>query len=526
LNGQILVTNGVLLIKEGVGITATDLELTTNGSITLNSISNSYSSLIVDNITNNGTIQYNRYVNSNTNGNDLIAPPLDGQLWSDFLITGTNAADLLDNGASDPDPKLYAFGPFEKSSGTYLTWADNEDPDPILTSGTGYRAATDVGTTLTFTGDVLLEPTTTINLQFGTAGLNFADWNLIGNPYPSYLDIKQYLEYVVFEGDGDPNTTGSDVDVRNIDLFSTGAGIYGYKGSVTDIWDVITLGNVGTRLMAPGQGFLVPRKETLPGGGGGTLLDGTVFTLDMRVPGSSDDFIGGRDAEVLTYFKLHASSTTKSFTTQFYFNENSSLGLDHGYDGKLLGTAPSFSLYSHLVQDNTGMQMALQCMHPSDLVETTVIPLGVRANAGEQLTFTISESTLPEAIEVYLEDTVTNTFTLLNNEDYTLTPNAALNGTGRFYLRFGEGTLSTTETTLADLNIYTNQNDKTIVIAGQLLEPTTASVYDIQGRLVNTASLVATSRSQTIDVNHLSSGVYVVQLSNSQQRTTKKVILR
>jgi hypothetical protein len=239
-----------------------------------------------------------------------------------------------------------------------------------------------------------------------------------------------------------------------------------------------------------------------------------------------DDFILGRNASAPLFLKLNASTADKNYKTQFYFNENASLGGDHGYDGRVLGTPPNFALYSHLVQDNTGLPMALQALHPSDLVETTVIPLGVNANQGEQLTFSILESTLPDTIEVYLEDTLTNTFTLLNSGDYTLTPNVALNGTGRFYLRFGEGALSTTETTLADLNIFTNQNDKTIVIAGQLLEPTTASVYDIQGRLVNTTALATTSRTQSIDVSNLSSGVYVVQLTNRTQNKTQKVIIR
>jgi hypothetical protein len=115
---------------------------------------------------------------------------------------------------------------------------------------------------------------------------------------------------------------------------------------------------------------------------------------------------------------------------------------------------------------------------------------------------------------------------LLTAADYTLTPNEALNGVGRFYLRFGDAALSTTETTLNDLNIYTNPKDQTIVINGLVLEATTARVFDLQGRLVNTTQLESSNRSQTIDVSHLSSGVYVVQLSNSQQRTTKKVILR
>ena len=36
------------------------------------------------------------------------------------------------------------------------------------------------------------------------------------------------------------------------------------------------------------------------------------------------------------------------------------------------------------------------------------------------------------AIELYLEDNIANTFTLLNTHNYTLTPNLNLNGTGRF----------------------------------------------------------------------------------------------
>jgi autotransporter-associated beta strand protein len=498
LNGQILVTNGVLLIKEGVGITATDLELTTNGSITLNSISNSYSSLIVDNITNNGTINYNRFVNvigtSAGGGNDLITPPLNGQRFDDFATAN--------NGVLAASGTLRAFAPFvnDANPGVYSNFDIVTDANTILEAGIGYRAA--AGDVLQFTGTA---NTTDIDVAISTATGTFGEWNLIGNPYPSYLDIDAFLRHEATPG------------TQNIQLLDNASGIYGYNGNATNRWNIITLSNSLGKLMAPGQGFFVAS-----GSAGGNLQ----FTTTMRSTTGDDDFIQGRNA-ALVYLKLQAATNSNSYTTDFYFNENSSLGLDPGYDAKTWGGQSSgFMMYSHLVQDNTGLPIALQSLHSSDLVETTVIPLGVNSNAGEQITFSITESSLPSTIDVYLEDTVTNTFTLLNSGDYTVTPNEALNGVGRFYLRFGDAALSTTETTLNDLNIYTNQNDKTIIIAGQLLEPTTASVYDIQGRLVNTASLVATSRSQTIDVSHLSSGVYVVQLSNSQQSTTKKVVLR
>lgn len=168
--------------------------------------------------------------------------------------------------------------------------------------------------------------------------------------------------------------------------------------------------------------------------------------------------------------------------------------------------------------------MAMQSLNDTDISNVT-IPLGVNANAGEQLSFSIAESTLPNTVNVYLEDTVTNTFTLLNTGDYTLTPNSTLNGIGRFYLRFGDTALSTTDTTLENLALYTNKRDKTIVISGQLLESTTAYLYDIQGRLILSQSLDSKLRVNQVDVNSLRQGVYIVKLRAKAQNRSTKIIL-
>jgi hypothetical protein len=63
---------------------------------------------------------------------------------------------------------------------------------------------------------------------------------------------------------------------------------------------------------------------------------------------------------------------------------------------------------------------------------------------------------LPATVDVYLEDNVTSTSTLLNSNDYVLTPSVNLSGTGRFYLNFMDSALSTTENIYDDLTIYTN----------------------------------------------------------------------
>jgi hypothetical protein len=485
---SVTVNPGVsLTIDSGINLTA--------ASVTLESSSTSYSSLLLYGSI-NGPVAYKRFVNSNAGGNDLISPPLAGQTWSDFLSTGDNAADLLDNG--QPSPTTYAFAPFDKSADWYVNYTSTTTAS--LVSGTGYRAATDAGEILTFTGTV---PTgqVPVTITVETGALTYPEWNLIGNPYPAYMDMDAFLNFNAGAG-------------TNISMLQADSGIYGYDGDASNGWKVFNSANASSVKMTPGQGFLVAAASN------STIT----FDPSMSLAGSEDDFIAGRDASTLTFLKLNASTSSKDYTTQFYFNDNASLGLDPGYDAKLFGgVAPSFALYSSLVQDDAGVPIALQSLNPSDLT-TVTIPLGVNANQGEQLTFTISDTTLPTSVQVYLDDTVAGTSTLLNSGDYTLTPNVPLNGTGRFYLRVSNSTLSTPQHTLDAISIYTNTADNTIVIAGEFLEATTASVYDIQGRVVNTTLLNTNSRSQLIDVYDLKTGIYMVKLQNTTGNRTYKII--
>ncbi|WP_198658893.1 T9SS type A sorting domain-containing protein [Winogradskyella tangerina] len=477
----------------------------TASSVTLESESDSYSSLILDG-TITGTVNYNRSVNSFTddatnNDNDLISAPLTGQAFSLFDGANTN---LL---ASTTVTTLRAFATFNNDTGAYDNFDTTTNAGTTLDAATGYRTATTDGGTLTFTGTVNTGDVDK-NITIGTDA-TFSEWNLIGNPYPSYVDIQAFLEHEV--------TTG----ITNFDLLEAGSGIYGYDGDASDGWTVITLANDDGEFFAPGQGFFVAANGT------GTLIaDHDIeFRASMRAAGTSDDFIIGRNSSPLTFLKLNASTIDKNYRTEFYFNENASQGLDQGYDAKLWGgSAPEFALYSHLVQNNTGLPMALQALSDTDYNDV-IIPLGVNANAGEELTFSITENTLPSDINVYLEDNVTNTFTLLNDSDYIFTPLNSLNGTGRFYLRFSANVLSIDDSDLTDISIY-NDGDRAIVIAGELLQPTTAKMYDLQGRVVMTKTLDITSREQRIETNQFSSGVYIIQLNNEIQSISQKIIIR
>lgn len=474
--------------------------LTVNDEMLLSSTSTSFSSLILDG-TITGTVKYSRYVNSNgsVNGNDLISAPLTGQAFDAFIANNPNIR-------ANPNGPEILFGGFDNDSNTYEIW--NEEDNTTLNSAVGYRtgitSSEDNGgiapsNLVTFEGTVnagLVQ----IAIDQGTS----SQMNLIGNPYPSYLSSQKFLN-------------------ENSGLLDPSAQVlYGYNDSTdgSSANDYTIIGGFNQTSIAPGQAFFVASNAT------GGNIQFTTSSSDMRLATGGDDFIIGRNsAAIVSNIKLNLSNANDSFKTDIYFTDFTTQGLDPSYDASLWGgTAPSFSIYTHLVQENAEIPFAVQALGETDFNNVT-IPLGVNANEGEQLSFTIETSNLPDTVDIYLDDTTANTSTLLNTSDYTLTPNTTLNGVGRFYLRFANRELSTQDASLNHLSIFNNEADKTIVIAGQLVTATTAKLYDMQGRLVDTKLLQNTNSIQTIDVSRLNAGVYVVQLANGRQNKTQKVII-
>lgn len=155
-----------------------------------------------------------------------------------------------------------------------------------------------------------------------------------------------------------------------------------------------------------------------------------------------------------------------------------------------------------------------------------IIPLGINANQGQQLTISILNTTLPSDIEVYLEDTELNTFTLLNATDYIFTADTNISGTGRFFLRFESDTLTITENPFDTLQIYNTKSPRELVVRGQLNETTELYLYDALGRLVKSTTLNSNTIEHKIDLSQVDNGVYIVNLKNYSQSLSKKIILR
>ncbi|MGJ8592076.1 MAG: T9SS type A sorting domain-containing protein [Aquaticitalea sp.] len=232
------------------------------------------------------------------------------------------------------------------------------------------------------------------------------------------------------------------------------------------------------------------------------------------------------------HIRLNASIGTGNYHTDFYFNDNSTSGVDRGYDATVLGNgAPANAIYSKIVDGTyANLDFIIQSLHTSALGSDISIPLGINVAQSQQVTVSISESDLPDDITVYLEDSQTGTFTLLNTTDFVFTSVSSIRSVGRFFLKFSSPgqptTLSVAKSSLNDLQIYTTASASALFVKGQLMMATHISLYDIQGRMVLSAALDGTSSNNKVDVSVLTSGVYIVKVSNMYQQKTKKVILK
>jgi len=472
------------------------ITLTVDNEMILESSSTQYSSLILDGSI-NGNVSYKRHVNiaaspgTTTTENDLISPPLTGQSFGEFRSNNSNIL----SGTIDGNP-AFLFGPYDSSIPEFINYSPSDDGS-TLNAGTGYRTGSTDNGTYTFTGTI---ETGNISVPITAGGAS--NWNLVGNPYPSYLKVQDFLN----------NTS-------NFSLMDANAvGIYGYDGTAQDGWTIYNLATTTpSTVITPGQGFFID-----------AIANGNMqFTPSMRTTGSSDDFILGRDSSPLVFLKIEVSNATKNFTTNFYFNDNATLGLDPGYDAKVWNNIPpDFSIYSYLVENNTGEAIALQTFHSDDLGNIT-IPLGVNTPDNSQITFSINDMTVPDGINVYLEDTVQNTSTLLNDNSYTLTPISPLVGTGRFYLRLVENQLSINDSSILEsLNVYSDYINKSLVIESPIQQSIELHIFDVQGRLVKNLVLQLNSNKEVIDISNLTKGIYIVQLESLSGTKTQKVILK
>ncbi|QVY65574.1 T9SS type A sorting domain-containing protein [Polaribacter sp. Q13] len=489
-----------LNVKPGSSLTVDGAAITKNNVFAVSNATTSGS--LIFNGTISGQIQYYKYVNATPN-NDLIAFPTEENVGNDGSFDG-----FMDN--SENDAKIYKnpgddsvrlFGPFDNaiSGGKFVNY-DSDIPGDLTTAvlaAKGYRIARVSGGTLRFKKNSFSNTsplTIPLTDESGTNSTS-GEWNLVGNSYPAYMNFTSFFNSNSGQFDG------------------TGA-VYGYNGDGTFTEYNLAAKPVDDKI-APLQGFFVKVKA-----GGGTLT----LNPAWRESGTQDDFIAAKTASNKALTKINLSDGTKTYSTRVYFMDNTTKGLDRGYDAGAF-YAQSKGLFTHFVEGSNADALAIQAL-PYLGMNDISIPLEIKATAGTKLVLSIDavSSTLPSNINLYLEDSVNNTLTLLNTSDFKITADSDLKGVGRFYLRSSASVLSTETVSLNKLEIYTV--DKALSINGSLQNNAKVSVFDIQGRMVITKKLDVSITSNSLNVSSLNTGIYVVKVYNGKQTETKKVIIK
>lgn len=229
------------------------------------------------------------------------------------------------------------------------------------------------------------------------------------------------------------------------------------------------------------------------------------------------------------FLKLY-NGNTEAAETRFYFQDGLTLGLDPGYDAGAFDQ--DMPLSSQLVEDNQGTNFAINAMGLESMYNQAV-PLVVNQMEGQTFRIHISQSVMPENVNVYIEDILEGTFTPIVGKDFEYTAQSNLSGEGRFQVVFsseilgGEVLASNNVFDTNSLVVFKAPNDSYLTIQGlpTVAGKISATLYNMLGMQLRTKIINPNSSSDRISTQNIPTGTYVLQLRANNQTYAKKLIL-
>ena len=466
---NITIDANATLTMNGGGSLTIDGNLTQNGAFTINS----GSSLIVSG-TSAGDITYNLAI-PDTNWH-LVSSPVVGETYDDAWITA-NA--IVSGTGNNRGISTYDNG---TPNATTLHWRYSQaGSTAAFTAGGGYANLRTASGNYSFTGAY---PTADVTPAISQ---NDKKDNLIGNPYPSYLDI------------------GAFITANTANMTSTHQAVY--------VWNGATYTNLTTGYIHPGQGFFISSN----------IASGTASITEAMQSHNSGSFYRTNNPTInLTLF-----NGVSSKEAAINYLEGKTIGLDPRFDiGMFKGVASDLSVFTHLIEGHQEVAFETQALPNTDL-ESMIVPVGVKANANEEITFSLNAFNFAADLKIFLEDSLTNTYTRLDeaNSTYTITTTKALNGIGRFYLHTSRSSLSVDEVVgLENVSMF-KTDARTLRITGlQNNSNTNVTLFNLTGKQVFNTSFKSNGV-KDIAVPKLATGVYVVKLKTDTGMFSKKIIL-
>lgn len=358
-------------------------------------------------------------------------------------------------------------------------------------------------------------------------------WNLIGNPYPSAIDMDLFID------DVDNTEVGGSIYLwtHNTPALDNGSGTFSYTSNDYAVYN--RSGGIATAApsdpndttdaddnnSAPINGHVAAGQSFFIRG----LATGTVkFKNSMRIAGNNSNFYkpGTPDpsenwqATGKHRFWLNLRNNQGAFNQALVgYIEGATNGIDRLYDAELLG-GNYVTLYSLLDQNKLTIQgKAL----PFDV--TDVVPLGYKvAIAG---TFNISLGSfdgLFEGQDVFLKDKLLNVIHNLKEGGYEFM--SAIGAfDNRFEVVYQNETLGAENPEINPENIiiYKNSNSTIKVNSGSMFIRE-VKVYDIAGRLISQAKNVNSTDALIKNLPSIHQVLIVDVLTVEGQKLVKKIV--
>ena len=503
-----------------VRLSATDLTVSTTGSLTVtgsgdNAISNGGTGkfIVQTSQSNSGSI----VATGDTSGYTLdFVRTLDSDNEITFLgipVTDESIQDLIDNGNLRTKNGKSFLGYFDNSSGTYSYYDSSGNTGNLgsgtnsggksLSAGTGFIISPD-GTgskNITISGTTTSQSTANTFTVYRASG-TYGAYQLVGNPFPSYVALNANADGTAANNFLQTNETIIDDSYEQI---------WAWDGSQ---WNTYNLTENTVKHIAPGEGFFIRLTSTL-----GTDTAGSViFNESMQKNGSFRNFNASAsngsqmNNKAVVRIKVTDLETNQSDKVKLYFSDNSTKGLDKGYDGGKFFIKNSAYMYTRLLEGDQGVDMGIQALPYSDLKDV-IIPLGVETESSS-IEFSFIERDLSDLYNIFLEDRLNNTIVKFDNK-LKIDLENKVNGHNRFFLHFTDGLIPELPTD-NDLRIFKNSSSNLSII-GNPNQRYKAKIFDYSGRLVKEAEFIHKS-----NIDELDSRMKILRIESKDGLTVKK----
>ena len=389
---------------------------------------------------------------------------------------------------------VLAFGYWSPAASNFGYYDDDGAGTNYLTVGRGYIMKPQNAQNTIF--EVTMKVDDQTRALTDGAG-TYGNWNLLGNPFPSYLNSTDQ------SGEG----TNNFLDVNLSKLHADYQAIYSWDGT-----QYVTHNHAsGSGFIAPGEGFFVKIAD------GDNQTASFTEAMQEYAKGANynasiarNDFI----RESFVDIQIEDQDNNDSDHIKLYFSDNSTKGLDGGYDAGKFFQEKKSKIFTRLVEDDQGTDFQIQALPYSDLSDA-VIPLGITTNSSS-LKLSIKENSIDHLYSIYLEDKLNNTIVELDKPIEIEIDNNS-NGIGRFYLHFTDSIIPELPTDGDDFRIFKVSNSE-IKLMGSPETMYNAKVYDFSGRLVREVNF-----NHRININEIDSrGINILTIESNDKKLTKK----